>query len=175
MGQQQLLLLVLGIVIVGLAVVVGIQAFNENQTKSQIDNYTATGVGMAGEIIAWYQKPTAQGGGGGVAANLGSLTIDKLGYDLTASETTVWSGFQFTGTVKNGTIRYLGTSTTHPFLHIHQMPRVTGMMRVEVHAFGPRPECIVTRTNRFNVGTAWSDGKSENAPPDNPDAARCSW
>ena len=34
MGQQQLLLLVLGIVIVGLAVVVGIQAFGENQKKA---------------------------------------------------------------------------------------------------------------------------------------------
>ena len=37
MGQQQLLLLVLGIVIVGLAVVVGIQAFSENQKKSNAD------------------------------------------------------------------------------------------------------------------------------------------
>ena len=37
MGQQQLLLLVLGIVIVGLAVVVGIQAFSENQKQSNAD------------------------------------------------------------------------------------------------------------------------------------------
>ena len=40
MGQQQLLLLVLGIVIVGLAVVVGIQAFSENQRKANADAMT---------------------------------------------------------------------------------------------------------------------------------------
>jgi Tfp pilus assembly ATPase PilU len=40
MGQQQLLLLVLGIVIVGLAVVVGIQAFSENQKQANTGHLT---------------------------------------------------------------------------------------------------------------------------------------
>ena len=37
MGQQQLLLLVLGIIIVSLAVVVGIDAYSDNQAKSSED------------------------------------------------------------------------------------------------------------------------------------------
>src|SRR5690554_5459445 len=47
MGQQQLLLLVLGIVIVGLAVVVGIQAFGENQKKANSDAPANAGVRSA--------------------------------------------------------------------------------------------------------------------------------
>lgn len=136
MGQQQLLLLVLGIV--GLAVVVGIQAFGENQKKSQLDNYTS--VGMAGEIIAWYQKPTAQGGGGNVAATLGPLTLQKLGYTQTGAD--VWGPYTRTGFVSNGMQRWLavqGSTTTHPFLHIVPDPLVTGSMRVEVHCLRALP------------------------------------
>ena len=57
MGQQQLLLLVLAIVIVGLAVVAGIQAFAENQKKSNIDGLTMTATRLAVEAQAWLRTP----------------------------------------------------------------------------------------------------------------------
>ena len=63
MGQQQLLLLVLGIVIVGLAVVVGIQAFGENQKKANADALVNDGVRIAADTQVWALKPTAFGGG----------------------------------------------------------------------------------------------------------------
>ena len=47
MGQQQLLLLVLGIVIVGLAVVVGIQAFSENQKQANADQMVNDAIRIA--------------------------------------------------------------------------------------------------------------------------------
>ena len=62
MGQQQLLLLVLGIVIVGLAVVVGIQAFSENQKKANADALLLTAMRIATDAQAWLQKPEALGG-----------------------------------------------------------------------------------------------------------------
>ncbi len=65
MGQQQLLLLVLGIVIVGLAVVAGINAFQENQLKSNKDALVNEAVRIATDIQAWKLKPAAFGGGGG--------------------------------------------------------------------------------------------------------------
>ncbi len=65
MGQQQLLLLVLGIVIVGLAVVVGIQAFGENQKKSNQDAMVNDGIRIASDAQAWALKPAAFGGGEG--------------------------------------------------------------------------------------------------------------
>lgn len=173
MGQQQLLLLVLGVVLVGLAVVVGISSFNENRSKSEIDRYTAMGVEMSGDIIAWYLKSDTHGGAGQSAASLGTLTIDQLGYTVT--EATTWAGYTLSGNEANGVMRFVGASTTHPFLHIHRMPRVTGMNRVEVHVFGPRQDCIVTRTNRYNVGTSWSDGKGETEAPDNPNPSVCAW
>ncbi len=63
MGQQQLLLLVLGIVIVGLAVVVGIQAFGENQKKANSDALVNDAVRIASDAQAWKLKPAAFGGG----------------------------------------------------------------------------------------------------------------
>ena len=79
MGQQQLLLLVLGIVIVGLAVVVGIQAFGENQKKSNADALVNDGVRIASDAQAWALKPTAFGGGNG---SLAGVQFTDLGYTL---------------------------------------------------------------------------------------------
>ena len=78
MGQQQLLLLVLGIVIVGLAVVVGIQAFSENQEKANQDAIVNDGIRIASDAQAWALKPSAFGGGEG---QFNGLSLDILGYD----------------------------------------------------------------------------------------------
>ena len=82
MGQQQLLLLVLGIVIVGLAVVVGIQAFGENQKKANSDAITNDVIRIASDAQAWNLKPTAFGGGNG---SFTGLRLEKLGYQVTGT------------------------------------------------------------------------------------------
>ena len=79
MGQQQLLLLVLGIVIVGLAVVVGIQAFGENQKKANADAMVNDAVRIASDAQAWKLKPAAFGGGA-AKQNWTDLTFEQLGY-----------------------------------------------------------------------------------------------
>ena len=84
MGQQQLLLLVLGIVIVGLAVVVGIQAFGENQKKSNADAMVNDGVRIASDVQAWKLKPAAFGGGA-TASGFTGATLQALGYQLNTS------------------------------------------------------------------------------------------
>ena len=71
MGQQQLLLLVLGVVIVGLAVVVGINAFSQNQIRSNADALVNDGLRIASDLQAYALKPEQFGGGGGWD-NLGS-------------------------------------------------------------------------------------------------------
>ena len=81
MGQQQLLLLVLGIVIVGLAVVVGIQAFSENQQKANLDAMVNDGVRIASDLQAWSLKPQAFGGPAGTET-LADGDFDDLGYKL---------------------------------------------------------------------------------------------
>lgn len=85
MGQQQLLLLVLGIVIVGLSVVVGIQAFGENQKKANADALVNDAIRIASDAQAWNLKPTAFGGGGG---SFDGITLEKLGYQTTEDANT---------------------------------------------------------------------------------------
>ena len=84
MGQQQLLLLVLGIVIVGLAVVVGINAFSENRTKSNADALVTDALRIASDVQAWALKPGQFGGmledDLAAAASAGSITFDAIGY-----------------------------------------------------------------------------------------------
>lgn len=83
MGQQQLLLLILGIVIVGLAVVVGINAFGEGRMKAAGDAVTADVLRIASDAQAWALKPVQVGGGGGAdaLAALGVLGgMQTLGY-----------------------------------------------------------------------------------------------
>ncbi|WP_263786622.1 hypothetical protein [Salinibacter grassmerensis] len=62
MGQQQLLLLVLSTVIVGLATVAGIQAFSENQAQASQDALVQRGTSIASDIKGLQGKPTQLGG-----------------------------------------------------------------------------------------------------------------
>ena len=62
MGQQQLLLLVLGIVIVGIAIIVGINAYSENNTRANWDALLQDGLRMASDAQSWKGKPELFGG-----------------------------------------------------------------------------------------------------------------
>lgn len=63
MGQQQLLLIILGIIIVGLAVVVGISLFSANATESKRNNIINDLIHLASEAQKYYRTPSAMGGG----------------------------------------------------------------------------------------------------------------
>lgn len=64
MGQQQLLLIVLGVIIVGIAVVVGINLFNANAEESAKDTLVSEGTNLGALAQQFYKKPLALGGGG---------------------------------------------------------------------------------------------------------------
>ena len=64
MGQQQLLLIVLGVIIVGIAIVVGINLFNANAEESAKDTLVSEGTNLAALAQQHYKKPIALGGGG---------------------------------------------------------------------------------------------------------------
>ncbi|WP_103027214.1 hypothetical protein [Salinibacter altiplanensis] len=90
MGQQQLLLLVLSTVIVGLATVAGIQAFSENQAQASQDALVQRGTSIASDIQGLAGKPSQMGGvdltSSGSATASGIVT--KLGYETTSSSDT---------------------------------------------------------------------------------------
>lgn len=64
MGQQQLLLIVLGVIIVGIAVVVGINLFNANAETSTQDSIVSQGTNIGALAQQYYKKPVSMGGGG---------------------------------------------------------------------------------------------------------------
>jgi len=64
MGQQQLLLIVLGVIIVGIAVVVGINLFNANATNANRDAVISDLNNLGAMAQQYYKKPLSMGGGG---------------------------------------------------------------------------------------------------------------
>jgi hypothetical protein len=64
MGQQQLLLIVLGVILVGVAVVLGIQYFGVGAEEGAKDELTAHCITVGANAQQWFKKPAAMGGGG---------------------------------------------------------------------------------------------------------------
>src|SRR5690606_18268938 len=137
MGQQQLLLLVLGIVIVGLAVVVGIQAFGENQKKANSDALVNDAIRLASDAQAWKLKPAAFGGGSTTEGWTG-ISLAQLGYVVTNDIYTNLNGnFSMTGTADDVTI--IGCS-----IDAYGPTDNATYNRVEVKVVGTSPEDITT-------------------------------
>ena len=117
MGQQQLLLLVLGIVIVGLAVVVGIQAFSENQKKANADALVNDAIRIASDAQAWMLKPQAFGGGGNNCAGTCDWSalnnnFSQLGYASSGNAYSNLNG-EFLITSTGATLTIVGTSASN--------------------------------------------------------------
>lgn len=63
MGQQQLLLIVLGVIVVGIAIAVGISLFNSNAINSNRDAVVSDLNNLGALAISHYKKPVSMGGG----------------------------------------------------------------------------------------------------------------
>ena len=75
MGQQQLLLIVLGVILVGVAVVVGIQYFAVGAEEGAKDELIAHSLTIGANAQEWYKKPVAMAGGGGAWDVSGGATV----------------------------------------------------------------------------------------------------
>ena len=64
MGQQQLLMIVLAIIIVGLAIAISVQLFRSSAIESKRDLLIEETSSLATMAIQYYKKPQAMGGGG---------------------------------------------------------------------------------------------------------------
>jgi hypothetical protein len=63
MGQQQLLLIVLGVIVVGIAVVAGINLFNASHDESIKDELVSQCMSIGANAQQFFIKPTSMGGG----------------------------------------------------------------------------------------------------------------
>ncbi len=103
MGQQQLLLIILGVIVVGLAVMIGILLFKDNAISANRDAVTNDLLNLASHAQQYFRRPLILGGGEGTFAG---LTADAAGLQRLTS--------MANGSNANGTYTILtaGTSTT---------------------------------------------------------------
>ena len=109
MGQQQLILLVLATVIVGLAIVVGIRAFSENSAKANADAMMQDAVRIASDAQATVKKAGPFGGVNG----FDEIDFSKMGYpNPTAGVYKNLNGAYFLTATANGVVIDAGSDTT---------------------------------------------------------------
>lgn len=63
MGQQQLLLIILGVIIVGIAIAVGISQFGANSTQANKDGVTSSLINLSANAYQYRIRPSTMGGG----------------------------------------------------------------------------------------------------------------
>ena len=74
MGQQQLLLIVLGTIIVGVAVVVGINMFTTGAVNAERDALLQDVNNVASTAASYWRKPAALGGGARTFVGVADVT-----------------------------------------------------------------------------------------------------
>jgi hypothetical protein len=107
MGQQQLLLIILGVIVVGIAVAVGITMFSDSAISANRDALTNDLVNLASKAQQYYRRPTQLGGGGNSFAG---LVIGKLtSHTSNANGCYTLGSVSATGTVTQVEIEGIGT------------------------------------------------------------------
>jgi len=124
MGQQQLLLIVLGVIIVGIAIAVGISMFKTNARNSNRDAVINDMNNIAALAQQYYRKPISMGGGaqsfGGFWCDSATLNNANGQYQLTgANATSVPTTYQ-TFTPMTLPRDSVATGTTSSFLIVGQ-------------------------------------------------------
>lgn len=123
MGTQQILLIVLSVIIVGVAIAVGItmfsnQAYNGNQqaVASELQNYGS-------QAIQFYKTPKSQGGAGQDSTVVTQASVATfIGFDPTAFTLTSDNGTFKVTSVSGNTVTLQGLGTE---LKSAKKPKVT--------------------------------------------------
>jgi hypothetical protein len=103
MGQQQLLLIILGVIIVGIAIAVGISQFSAHSTQANKDGVTSTLVNICANAYQYKIRPTTMGGGGNT----------YTGYTIPSKMATDANGTYTTGTIASNSCQIKGTSNVN--------------------------------------------------------------
>lgn len=77
MGQQQLLLIVLSAIIVGISIIVGLNMFSSGAVQGNLDAVTQDVMTIASRAQEWWRKPAQMGGGG---RQWTGVTLDAINF-----------------------------------------------------------------------------------------------
>jgi hypothetical protein len=118
MGQQQLLLIILGVIIVGIAIAVGISMFSSGSVQSNRDALVNDLNNLASNAYQFKIRPISMGGGGSTyTGGAGYVIPTKLvsNENGTFSCTNAAQAVTFVGTSSsgNGTVTAVCDSTGH--------------------------------------------------------------
>jgi len=137
MGQQQLLLVILVTIIVGIATVVAINTFGSAADNANLDAVRNDMAQIASSAQGYYIKPGALGGGGNTFTG---LTFDEMAFPTDGTEA------DDATSVTNGNGAYdIGTPAAQGFTVTATPAREVGTNAEKIAAF-VGPDCI-------NIGT----------------------
>lgn len=112
MGTQQILLIVLSVIIVGIAVAVGITMFNAQATNSNRQAVIGDLNNLAASALAFYKTPSTHGGGGTSWSSDVDNVGNWLGYSYDTSNNTLTTGNgSFVLSVASDVLTIVGTGS----------------------------------------------------------------
>jgi hypothetical protein len=85
MGQTQLFLVVLGMMLIGIAIYVGVSMFSANAIEDSRNAIIVDLQNLAARANAYYWKPETQGGGGKSFANISMSLVYPMSENANAS------------------------------------------------------------------------------------------
>ncbi len=103
MGQQQLLLIILGVIIVGIAIAAGLTMFTAQSVGSNRDAIISDLTNLAANAYQYWISPTTMGGGGG----------EYTSYVIPPSLVTNENGSYAIGSVTETSITFTGFSAQY--------------------------------------------------------------
>ncbi len=107
MGQQQLLLIILGVIIVGIAIAVGLSLFSAQSVQSNRDAIINDLNNLAAQAYQFKVRPSSMGGGqgfyGGFSIPSKMLTNENATYDCGGTVAASATSFVFTATSAQNT------------------------------------------------------------------------
>src|SRR6266446_1610123 len=110
MGQQQLLLIILGVIIVGIAIAVGISQFGAHSTQANKDGVTSSLVNVAANAYQFRIRPTTMGGGGGDYSTYAKTSANRTQVVVTGTSSIngTWTATCTTDSLGKTVLAYTG-------------------------------------------------------------------
>lgn len=138
MGQQQLLLIVLSTIIVGISIAVGINMVTSSSGQANFDAVMQDVITVSERAREWYRKPALMGGGGNSFADIAAGTTDMI--DLLGWPANNANGDYTVSTAGNATsVVFQGTGT-------EDGDQDGTLLRIQVQAY--RDSLVTTVVNR---------------------------
>ena len=125
MGQQQLLLIVLALIIVGIAIAISVQLFRSNAIEDKRDILIEETSSLAALAIQYYKKPREMGGGG----------KSFLGWTIPSSMVQTYNGNFMTASITSTQVIITGTGT--------EIVTGTDSIKVETYVSGDEYHTII--------------------------------